>query len=109
MTNETVFDKTIAETLGKVRTIEVTDNPTDIGGKKYQHLVCMRVEDMPIPAVEAKIENCPKCSSRIWVSHKSPTHLERICYHCLLPTIANEQEIVVGISTKAARRIGFID
>lgn len=102
MTDRETLNKYIAEICGKATKVEVVDNPAP---HTYRHLVCMRVEDVPIPATEARIENCPKCSSRIWVSTNSPTGPNRICYHCFLPVIVNEQELTIGISTKTAQKL----
>ena len=45
-------------------------------------MACMRVADLPIPAVPANVEDCRECKEPVWVD-ETATHDAVICIQCL--------------------------
>lgn len=82
--------------------VEIVKNTED--ADKADCVVCVRVNDVPIPYAEGSIETCPKCQERIWVSHTSPKKPPRLCYPCATAQMqADGEEPIVMVTERTIK------
>lgn len=90
------------ETFPKIKEVTIREGQ-DV--ENVEAVICVTVESMPIPYTPAEIENCSKCTARIWVSFTSPKSPPRICYHCyviMTKSLDEGKGIEIGVSREVA-------
>lgn len=62
-------------------------------------VVCLRVVDMPIPYVPAKIMLCTGCGHRVWFADSSPRGIPIKCQRCVEIHISETDDTMTVLAT----------
>jgi hypothetical protein len=68
-----------------------------------QVLICMRVDDLPVPPVSSVIKKCSRCGENVWQALSSPPIARLICMPCI-PYEVTGHKIAVNLPTPEQAR-----